>query len=90
MTTPTPKRRVTSRAPPTTAGKAALAGLLERAAARKMGEATADLERLATSPAGRAAGIVARVARAPDPVDAACAELARALELELELERPKL
>ena len=85
MSTPTPKRRVTS---PTTSGKAALAGLLERAAAQKMGEATADLERLATSPTGRAAGIVARGARAPDPVDAACSELARLLELELEL--PKL
>jgi hypothetical protein len=71
---------------PTTAGKAALAGLLERAAARKMGEATADLERLATSPAGRAAGIVARIARAPDPADAACSELARLLALELELD----
>jgi len=87
--TPTPpKRRVTSRSP-TTAGRSALTALLERAAAQKMGEAAADVARLAASPAGRAAGIVARVARAPDPVDAACAELAKILECELELAKPR-
>jgi len=54
-----------------------------------MGEAAADVARLAASPAGRAASIVARVARAPDPVDAACAELAKILECELELAKPR-
>jgi hypothetical protein len=69
-----------------TAGKSALKGVLERLALRKADEAREDLERLGRSRVGAVAGVVARVAKADDPADALCGELAAFLDAKLEEE----
>jgi len=87
--TPTPPKRrpvtgSSSSSSSSSAGAAALAAVVRRTAERKALEARADLETLARSPVGHAAGVVGRIARSEDPTDQACAELARLLELELD------